>query len=342
MCSSTRPIALCSVSFAVLLSALASAQPKARVRLDYERQKGAEACPDQRALEDEVATHLGYRPFVESAPLSTQVKIEKRGARLVAEVRVFEQPGNKPAGKRSLDSSALDCRELGAALALALSIAIDPVAVERRAEAPAPPESPEPRPGPPPTAAPKPRPTAAPLPPPTRQPTHDSPFWLRVAGGAHASSGTTPSLALGPWLYAGARRDWFSFGLEGRADLPVGEKAVGAGSVEATAYLGTLLPCFHEGIFGGCGTFSLGGLHGTGSGVTEPETQTTFYSSAGARVAVELAVSNRLSLTSFVGFAVTLTPTALELDGEEAWKTPVASANLGIGIVFEPASDGKR
>jgi hypothetical protein len=131
------------------------------------------------------------------------------------------------------------------------------------------------------------------------------------------------------------RRENLSLGLEARADLPVTASAEPRGEVKSSLYLVSLLPCVHHAFVHGCASLSLGALHAAGEGISEPDDETTFYSSTGGRLGVDLALNRRLALTAFGGLAATLTLTSLELNDREVWRTPALIAIVGLGIVLE-------
>ena len=97
----------------------------------YSRTTEAVGCSDEPGLRQAVARRLGYDPFV--AASANTVVAELRGGDgdgLKARVYVVRD-GNMAGGARELSSPTRDCTELMAAVALALSIAIDPDALDR-------------------------------------------------------------------------------------------------------------------------------------------------------------------------------------------------------------------
>jgi len=94
-----------------------------------------------------VAAQLGYDPFQDDATTAVQATVGKKGERLVGRVEV-RRPGEAP-GVRELSSHEMNCVSLGSAMALSISIAIDPLAITRAR--PSPPLEPRP---PPPAPAP--------------------------------------------------------------------------------------------------------------------------------------------------------------------------------------------
>ena len=125
-------------------------------RITWVRGIDAERCVGRAGLEEDVKARLGYDPFTlpsEIAIEGTIVRVAPAGFR--AEI-VVRDPSGKTLGTRQLASRDIDCRSLGDAVAVAITVAIDPDAPGTRApvveEAPfvAVGEPPPPPPAPPP------------------------------------------------------------------------------------------------------------------------------------------------------------------------------------------------
>ncbi len=309
----------------VLLAHAAHAAPPRHVKLDYERNAGAERCPDSSELSDAVAADLGYDPFQTEAGETLRVRIARAAGELTATIELLDAEG-AVTGRRELSSPGKDCRELAATLALAVSIAIDPVHSTKKPEPkPEPAPAPPPKPAPPPPA-PAPIPKVEPAPEPASTPLH-----LRIAGGAHLAVGTAPAQALGFWAYAGARWPKLSLGLEGRADLAA-EKSEPDGSVSASLLLGSLLPCVHLGVGFACAVGSLGVLQGSGEDVSQPAKATTLFGAAGARGGVDIPVSDAVGIVVQADVRANLARTTLRLNDREVWSSPPLSGDLGVGV----------
>src|SRR5689334_10030917 len=120
----------CSV---VLAAPPAMAKPTAR--LQYTQGAGAEQCPGEDAGRASGAARLGCDPFVDAAD-TTAVAIGKREqGEWRGEVKLVDKRGSGR-GMRQLSSSAADCADLIAAMALTISIAIDPLSISRPAPPP--------------------------------------------------------------------------------------------------------------------------------------------------------------------------------------------------------------
>src|SRR5204863_2165770 len=123
----TRPL-LFALSFALstLLATPARGAPSAR--LTYVRAVGAEQCVDEEGLRRAVAARLGYDPFFPWARVTVVAHVRKDVGAYRAEVTLVDEAGVSR-GKREITSPGDDCAPLGAALALTISIALDPLSL---------------------------------------------------------------------------------------------------------------------------------------------------------------------------------------------------------------------
>jgi hypothetical protein len=345
--------------FALLLAAprLAWADPPAATptaRLDVTRGPGTSGCPTDEEIRNAVSGRLGYDPFQPDAKRLVSASIAREGKGLTVTVGLRNDAG-RSAGSRVLSSAQNDCVELASAMTLAISIAIDPLAFTRAATPPPapPPTPPAPVSAPPPVDAPPPTapapvapppappeaatPQLAPTPPP---PARSSPerasseaLAIQPSFGTVASVGAAPGVAFGLAGQLAVRRGAMSIGIEGRKDFPMFASTGSGGGVTTSLWLASLVPCVHRSFFAGCALGSAGALQGTGYGVDRPQSQTTPYAAAGARLAADFDADRPLSLQINVDFLATLTPTKLLLNGTTAWTTPPASGALGLVLV---------
>lgn len=111
-----------------------AANERAQAQLRYEREQGTESCPSEPDLRAAVAARLGYDPFVANDGLDTiVVRTRRRGTRLEGTIERIE-PSRRQGGRpTTIASLAGDCGELGASLAVALAIAVDPLSIAREA-----------------------------------------------------------------------------------------------------------------------------------------------------------------------------------------------------------------
>lgn len=291
-------------------------------KLTYTRGPGAEACPDEGALRDAIAQKVGRDPF-DGEDVFVDVHVERRADDLAADVEVRE--GNVVHGRRMLSSKSSSCDELASALAVTISVALDP------ARFGVPPR----RTAPPPTPSPADRPFAEERPPASSPPPQDQPpkglTWQAGVGGGVAF-GAAPAPAAAVVLSFGARWQRASLEIEGRTHLRSSEPVFG-GSVSVSSSLATLVPCFHVGPAALCAVAAAGVVRGEGKGVALPSTDSSFGAAAGARLTVELALLPELGLRAGVDGMATIHGTRLMLAGREAWVTPPLWASTWIGAV---------
>ena len=105
--------------------------------LSYVRGQGAEQCPDEARVRQAVAARLGYDPFVAWAKTTVHAQIVREGSLLRGRLFLADAE-NRARGSRELTAPADRCDELVAALALAISIAVDPMQASRGVPAPPP------------------------------------------------------------------------------------------------------------------------------------------------------------------------------------------------------------
>ncbi len=308
---------------AVLLFATGSgpgAATQARVRLSYRVPAVARGCPSSAELRAAVAGRLGYDPFAGDAPERIEVTIAGSPEGLSANVEAIDAKGASR-GARTLRSASRDCTELTNALTLAISIAIDPVALTRAAE----PAAPIP-------AAPTVVVVQAPEPPkpPERPPT---PTWFEASLVAVGAIEAAPQPSLGVAAGVALRRPRWSLGLEGRADLPTGLGYEG-GSVDAYLLFGTIVPCWRPGIFGLCLLGSAGAEQGSAQGLPAIAHPSAPYVAAGARAFVDWQLARVLALTAQLDMLAPLVTTTLDVSGQPVWTTPPLTAGLALGVRF--------
>src|SRR5262249_39931632 len=100
-----------------------SARAKATAELVYTRAAGVEDCPDEAAFRAAVEARLGYDPFRAEAAQRFRAEVFAADDELVGHLVLVDDAGAS-SGVRAFRAGA--CSELAAAMALALSIAINP------------------------------------------------------------------------------------------------------------------------------------------------------------------------------------------------------------------------
>ncbi len=295
----------------IIASAAAAAEP---LRFEYLRLPGAESCPDQRSVERAVAARLGHDPFTSDARKFLRAVLSRDATGFAGELTLHE--GDEVLGRRQLESSADDCRELASALELAIAIAVDPQHLTRVStpSAPAPPAAPSPAPPPP--------------PPPRRS---LAPSDAYGAIGGRVSAGLSPLIIPG-WV-AGAAVRWshVGIGIEGRADAAT-NLVLAQGRVTTSTLLGSVIPCAHLGRIAACGIMSAGTLRVTGRISPPVRRDSALLLLAGGRLELELWRFRRLTLRPFVDAQASLSRVAVLSGDEELWVTPPFTGGGGLRL----------
>lgn len=159
-----------------LLPAVARADPPATARLAWVRGGGADACPDERRVRDDVERRLGRDPFSDDAARSIEAVVERVDEQWRATIRVRDASG-ATVGERTLTRDEPRCDAVVDASALAIALTIDP-------DAPTDPPPPAP-------APPRRRPRRA-------RPSSPAPFagpWVSVALRGAITAGLAPTVA---------------------------------------------------------------------------------------------------------------------------------------------------
>jgi len=303
-----------------------SPRPATSARLVYERDASAETCPDEAALRAAVSKRVGFDPFDEAAPRVISCRVEKIRQALRARIDIEDGAG-QPANARELVSKQADCQELAEAIALTLSIAINPLTLAAPTS-PEPAPAPAPRSGPPlaaTPASPPPAVSALLVPAPSRS------LRLRLGARADAAAGLDPGLAYGATVYLGLERRELSAGLEFRVLAP-SSLEVGRGSLRVWQWALLLAPCAHGGGFLGCLVGSAGMVYGRGQGFAINDQSSSPTAAAGARAGWEYPLfGEQLRLAVTLDVLAALTRTHFTLGGADAWTMPPVGATLGVG-----------
>jgi len=320
---------------AVVLGWVSAASANPTARLVYVRGEGADSCPDEAEMRKAVAARLGYDPFRPFATTTLTAEITKDKSTFRGRVRLVDEAGVER-GARDLESRAADCRDLTTAMALSMSIAIDPLSMTRpppseaavvaepAERTPEPPVPEPPAPAPPPA-----KPEApAPVPPPASPPPR---FALGVAG--HVAVGIAPSAAAGVRPSVEILAPRWSLGLEGRFDFAAGSASSEGGRTETSLAGGAVVPCLKIPLVWACGVVLLAQVQAESLQVTQPRSEGFFFFGAGLRLhgAVELPEDFRLRLGGDVlGHP---TPFQLSVNGRPVHESSAVSAAFGIALV---------
>jgi hypothetical protein len=321
----------------VVLAAPREAFGGASARLVYVRGPGAEQCPGEQAVRAAVLARLGYDPFFAWAHDTLFVDLLRLGGTFRVELKLVGDD-NLQRGARSLKVHGSDCAAVVEAMALTISLTIDPESVMRgappaasAASAPAAP-TPPPAPGPGPSAAPTPAPSHTP----TATPQADgepSPIRLHAGGGVGTSLATAPSVAASGTVFVGLWWRKVSLDLEMRADIPAAGDGRFGIRVQSWTAGGSLVPCLHLGVLYGCGVASLGWLTATSlSGVGF--TNGAPWVAAGPRVGVEVEVSPRVALRAWAEVLADLTRNSLWFGGRDVYDLGPVSGGGGVAVAY--------
>ncbi|HEY8038517.1 MAG TPA: hypothetical protein VIF15_01935 [Polyangiaceae bacterium] len=320
---------------ALLLLSSREVRAGASARLTYVRGPGAEKCPGEQAIRAAVSTRLGYDPFFPWAHDTLFVEVTRGGGAFHVEIKMVDQD-NLQRGARSLAVKGSDCAAVVDAMALTISLTIDPSSIAGPT-APPPPPPPEPPAPPPPAPDPAPEPPRdAPAPPPP------PPEAVQAHLGVTAASalGSSPGLAAGGAAFVGVRWRALSLDVEARGDLP----ATGAGNtagvrVQSWLLAGSVVPCLHLGVGYACVVASGGSLTATAvQGVTSPQTSGGLWLAVGPRLGVELPLSDSFALRGYGEILVTPVKTELDLGSrpptQQVYTFSPVSGGVGIGVAW--------
>lgn len=327
-------------AFAILAASReAAASPVAR--FVYVRGLGAEACPDEDTMRAAVSARLGYDPFRVVAKTTLTAQISRENGVYRGHVKLVDEAGQER-GARSLESRTDDCKELAEALALSMSIALDPLSVLAPAgpkppdEPPPPPEEP-PKPPPPPAEPPPARPLPPPVPPPKPLPPPRARPRLSLGVSAHGAAGIGPAVAFGLGLELGLVFENVSFALAGRLDFPARADSTEGGKIGASLVAGEAVPCLRAPLGAttllGCGVLLVGAVTAESIDVTAPRAEGTFFGAGGVRAGLELAIVPTVRVRLALDALGHLTPYGLAVNGATVFSSSSFSGRAGIGVV---------
>lgn len=327
----------------VLVGVLVTSRPALAAptsRLVYVRAEGAESCPDEPELRRAVAARLGYDPFRPFASSTLTVEVKHVGRKYKGSVRLVDG-ASVERGARDLESGSDSCADLTNALALSMSLAIDPLSALRpvgqppadvpppEAETPKEPDTPKeptPKEDPPPPA---PKPPAAERPPPPEPSGRGVDLGLAI----HGTAGTAPAPAFGMRLVAEFIDRRYSIGLEGRLDLPASADTSEGGRVRASLVSGALVPCLRFGPAGACAVLLAGRASFGSEGVSTPRDDATLFLAGGLRIAADIKLFEELKLRPFVEVLGHATPYELTVNGRTVYTLPTVSGAVGLAAL---------
>jgi hypothetical protein len=160
---------------ATFVAVPAWAQERGTHDLVWEREQGAEACPDRATFIGAIRTRVGYDPFQQGSRRRLEIRLFRAPPKWRAELRVLDDGSER--GSQHLEAEGPDCSALFAAVVAVASVTLDEAArpaAEPGVQDSAPeskPEQTQPDPPPPvPNTAPPVAPRERPEPPSSKQP----------------------------------------------------------------------------------------------------------------------------------------------------------------------------
>ncbi|WP_233561002.1 hypothetical protein [Sorangium cellulosum] len=316
-----RPRALaaaCLAAAAALLSprGAEAAAPRAAVRLEYRRAPGAERCPDEGLLREEMARQLGYDPVEPAAALQARTLIFRGPGREMHATMELHDADGAVTWSRHLVAYNDDCGELVMNMALSLRVALDPSLRVQPAPDPPPPA---PAPAPPIEAA-------------VELPARPAGPELRVGLTGAAVFGLLQDTSPGTVLHAALRYPSFSLGLEGLVHWPA-VMSVDRGTVSTWLAAVSAVPCSQVRYLFACAFVSLGVATTAARGVSLDETS-TLWLATGPRAGVELPFSDWLAVQIYGDIVLRLSELRVESSTAVLWVPPSAGGLVGLRIDF--------
>ena len=338
----------------LLCAHAAVAQAAEAARLVYGRSADAGTCPDEATLRNAVARRLGYDPFVAYA--TRTVIVELHGGASGYTGRVYVVDAGTAGGAREITSPGPDCDDLISAVALAISIAVDPASIDAE------PIAPEPEPATLPASdsssrsahedsapdtfdAPEDsRKTDAP---PERDDAHSErrteqkpatakPVRWSAGAGVFLATGPAPSPDLGIALVAGVVGRHWAFGVEPRIAMPTTSDAQSVpGRVKVTVYGGSLLPCYRYDDWFGCYVLDLASTTASGVNVDVSHSDQALWAAQGLRIAHRWPLGAGFSLGASADGLWAFTRSAFRIDGKDAFETPRLLARFGVDATVD-------
>ncbi|MFT3767533.1 MAG: hypothetical protein QM820_18925 [Minicystis sp.] len=313
--------------------------------LDYVIGEGADLCPHEDLLRQEVARRIGYDPFAPDAKgrpagrmraaiarspkglVATYEHVDVAGARRW--IKTYEVQGRS---RRACES---------AVEGMAVEIAVELVLLKRTRSTP-PPATPDPPPRPAPHASPE--TVLSPSPSPSRSARPR----LAIGLGAILAGGVAPAVTVGGVIHIGASfaplgegDPWFSFAVEGRADKPAADAHRG---IETRLLSGTLVACGHRDLFRGPPVTwgVLGCVMGTVGLVhieIASERGTLSFAGTYAAVGPRFGIEARVTALTAVRIQAEVLPTlhgihVLTDRHREGWRTAGVSGGAGAVLLF--------
>jgi hypothetical protein len=290
------------------------------VKLAYDVDPSVTGCPDEAALKREVKSRLGSDPWQPNTARTVLVAVTRTHDGLQACIQLQEADGSI-LGTRILRAAQGECRELGAAMALAISIAIDPKRASRLPLKQTNKQTP-------PVTVHRQAPASRVLEP------HPSGPRLTLSLGGMLALGTAPNPTGGLELQVALRWTTYSLAVEGRFDFPASAE-LQSGRISALLGGGSLLGCASHRMLFGCAVFTAAALRGSGHELVNAQQVTLPYIAAGLRGGVEYSIISRWSLRAHGEILAPFGHLTFEDSStkEPFWTTPDLSGSIALSAV---------
>ncbi len=288
----------------------------------YVRGEGTDECPSEVALRLSVLARLGYDPFSPQASPVVIARVDAVEQGFLGTVELIDREG-RSSGRRDLKANGERCGELLRAMALSISLAIDPERAER-------PKRPEPSVAARPAQA-RPRSSEAKRPGISRSRQNQPPgafTGLAVVGGL----GVVPGVALGALALVGVRWPTASLALEGRVLRSLGVAVEPRGVVGGMLVSPGVTGCVRREPLGLClvGLFGLQRLQA--SEISDPGASSGLYAGLGPRVELAAPLGPSFSLSLRLEVMVNLVRNSARLGPREVWLAPPANGAFLFGV----------
>jgi hypothetical protein len=306
-------------------------------RLVYVRGPGAEACPGQNAVREAVKKRLGYDPFFPNSDKTIILRIVRDSNTFRGEVELIDEQGTQ-VGKREFSAAPGECDQLMRAMALSISIAIDPNSAEtyrQGPEADAPLDLAEPQPDAGGSEAELASTSKSQAPVPlvasSAKPAVARPRWLWSAGlGGTRQFGSMPAGAWGATASAALRTGAWSLTVEGELDAPVTTEEQGV-ELRGSGGALKLLPCGQWKLLRACQLTALRWHTASGSASGLGATRNSL--ALGTRLGLELPISASFSALMYGDLLLTALPVRLVSEDRTLWEMPLLTGGIGIAAV---------
>lgn len=300
-----------------------AAPPRAAVQLEYRRAPGAERCPGEGLLREEMARQLGYDPVEPDAAAQAKALVFRGpGREIHATMDLYDADGSI-AWSRHLVVYHDDCQELVMNMALSLRVALDP----SLHVPPAPPPQP-PSPAPPPADA------AAATP--ARR------AWPDVSVGLAGAAvfGTLQETTAGTALHVALRYPSFSLGIEGHVQLPVTIQLDETTSISTWLAAASVTPCSRKRLLFACAVVSVGVVTTSSTDARIIDTSAPWLA-AGPRAGIEMPISDRLAIQVYGDIVLRLSELRVESQKGALWAPPAYGGLVGLrlDVNLDPRSE---